>query len=149
MAPRLARNVALLFVSCGYVGYSPLVPGTMGSALACVLLFLFPAVCAHPAFPILLALAAIVVINRMELSDKDPRFVVIDEVAGMCVTMVGQPATGLAILKGFILFRLFDILKPFPIRRIETLPKGWGIVADDVAAGIYANVVLLILGRVW
>ena len=149
MAPRLARNIALFFVSCGYVGYSPLVPGTVGSAVACALLFLFPAVFAHPLFVILLALLAIVVINRMELSDKDPSFVVIDEVAGMCVTMVGQPATALALLKGFVLFRLFDILKPFPIRRIEQLPKGWGIVADDLAAGIYANIAVLILGRVW
>ena len=136
-------------MSCGYLGYSPLVPGTVGSAFGCALLFLFPAVFAHPVFVILLALLATFVINRMELPDKDPHFVVIDEVAGMCATMVGQPATGLALLKGFILFRLFDILKPFPIRRIEQLPKGWGIVADDVAAGIYANVALLILGRLW
>jgi phosphatidylglycerophosphatase A len=149
MAPRLAGNIARFFVSCAYLGYSPLVPGTVGSAFGCLLLLLFPAVCAHPAFVILLALLAIVVINRMELPDKDPHFVVIDEVAGMCATMVGQPMTGLALLKGFILFRLFDILKPFPIRRIERLPKGWGIVADDLAAGIYANIALLILERVW
>ena len=149
MPPRLARNIAHLFVSCGYLGHSPVVPGTVGSAFACVLLFLFQGVCTHPAFVIFLALIAIVVINRMELPDKDPSFVVIDEVAGMCATMVGQPATAIALLKGFILFRLFDILKPFPIRRIERLPKGWGIVADDLAAGVYANIALLILGRVW
>jgi phosphatidylglycerophosphatase A len=147
MAPKLAGKIARFFVSCAYLGYSPLVPGTVGSAFGCVLLFLFPTVLAHPVFVVLLALGAIVVINRMDLPDKDPRFVVIDEVAGMCATMVGQPITAIGLLKGFILFRLFDILKPFPIRRIERLPKGWGIVADDVAAGIYANVLLLILGR--
>jgi phosphatidylglycerophosphatase A len=51
------------------------------------------------------------------------------------------------LLKGFILFRIFDILKPFPIRRLEALPKGYGIVADDILAGIYANAALLLLGR--
>ncbi len=140
-------KLALFFVSCGYVGYSPVVPGTVGSALGCVLLYLFPGVLNHPAFVFFLALAAIVVINRMELPDKDPSYVVIDEVAGMCVTMVGQSITGMSLLKGFILFRLFDILKPFPIRRIERLPKGYGIVADDLAAGIYANIAMLLLGR--
>ena len=148
MAPRLTRNITLFFVSCGYVGYSPLAPGTVGSALGCALLYLFPAVLAHPAFVIALALAATFVINSMELPNKDPRFVVIDEVAGMCLTMIGQPVTALSLLKGFILFRLFDILKPFPVRRIERLPRGWGIVADDLAAGIYANVALLLVGRV-
>lgn len=149
MARRLARNIARFFLSCGYVGYVPLVPGTVASVIACVLLFFFPAVLAHPAFVIFLALLAIVVINRVELPSKDPQFVVIDEVAGMCAAMVGHPATALGLLKGFVLFRLFDILKPFPIRRIEKLPRGYGIVADDLAAGIYANIALVIVGRFW
>jgi phosphatidylglycerophosphatase A len=147
MAPKLARNVALFFVSCGYLGYSPLVPGTVGSALGCVLLYLLPAVLSRLAFVIALALAATFVLNSMELPNKDPQHVVVDEVAGMCLTMVGQPITAISLLAGFILFRLFDIVKPFPIRRIERLPKGWGIVADDLAAGIYANVALLLLWR--
>ena len=120
----------------------------MGSALGCVLLYLLPAVLSHLAFVIALALAATFVLNSMELPSKDPQHVVVDEVAGMCLTMVGQPITAISLLAGFILFRLFDIVKPFPIRRIERLPKGWGIVADDLAAGIYANVALLLLGRV-
>jgi phosphatidylglycerophosphatase A len=148
MAPRLARNAALFFVSFAYTGYSPVAPGTVGSALACVLLYLFPALLSHPAFVIALALAAAMVLNSMELPNKDPQHVVVDEAAGMCLTMIGQPVTAISLLAGFVLFRLFDILKPFPIRRIERLPKGWGIVADDLAAGIYASVALLIVRRI-
>ena len=148
MAPRLARNTALFFVSFAYTGYSPVAPGTVGSALACALLYLFPALLSHPAFVIALALAAALVLNGMELPNKDPQHVVVDEAAGMCLTMIGQPVTAISLLAGFVLFRLFDILKPFPIRRIERLPKGWGIVADDLAAGIYASVALLIVRRI-
>jgi phosphatidylglycerophosphatase A len=83
----------------------------------------------------------------MALPEKDPGYIVVDELAGICVTMVGQGLDVTNLLKGLILFRIFDILKPFPIRRLEALPKGYGIVADDMLAGIYANVALLLLGR--
>jgi phosphatidylglycerophosphatase A len=69
---------------------------------------------------------------------KDPQFVVIDEVAGQLITLLAVPLTWKSLLAGFILFRVFDILKPFPIRRLEQLPEGTGIVIDDVGAGLYA-----------
>ena len=69
---------------------------------------------------------------------KDPQFVVIDEVAGQLVALVAVPLAWKSFLAGFILFRAFDIVKPPPVRQLEALPEGTGIVLDDVAAGLYA-----------
>lgn len=81
-----------------------------------------------------------------ELGEKDCQKIVIDEIAGYLVTMAFIPFTGWAVAAGFVLFRLFDIWKPFPCRWIEkNLPRGWGVVGDDVMAGIYANLVLQVV----
>jgi phosphatidylglycerophosphatase A len=72
------------------------------------------------------------------LATKDPQFVVIDEVAGQLVTLIAVPLAWKSFLAGFILFRVFDILKPPPVRQLEALPEGTGIVLDDIAAGLYA-----------
>ena len=69
---------------------------------------------------------------------KDPQFVVIDEVAGQLITLVAVPVSWKSMLLGFILFRGFDIVKPPPLRQLEHLPEGIGIVLDDVGAGLYA-----------
>jgi phosphatidylglycerophosphatase A len=79
---------------------------------------------------------------------KDPQFVVIDEVAGQLVALIGVPLGWKSFLAGFILFRAFDILKPPPVRQLEALPEGAGIVLDDVAAGLYAVGVVHLLMRV-
>jgi phosphatidylglycerophosphatase A len=76
---------------------------------------------------------------------KDPQFVVIDESAGQLITLIGAPLAWKSFLAGFILFRVFDIVKPPPVRQLERLPEGTGIVVDDVAAGIYGLVVMQIL----
>ena len=76
---------------------------------------------------------------------KDPQFVVIDEVAGQLVTLIGVPLGWKTFLAGLILFRVYDILKPFPVRRLERLPEGTGIVVDDLGAGIYALLVMHLL----
>jgi phosphatidylglycerophosphatase A len=76
---------------------------------------------------------------------KDPQFVVIDEVAGQLVALIAVPLAWKTFLAGLILFRVFDILKPFPIRRLERLPEGTGIVVDDLVAGLYALVVMHLL----
>src|SRR5215472_17594461 len=76
---------------------------------------------------------------------KDPSFVVIDEVAGQLISLVAVPLTWKTFLAGFILFRVFDIIKPPPVRQLERLPEGTGIVLDDVAAGIYALAVMQLL----
>jgi phosphatidylglycerophosphatase A len=79
------------------------------------------------------------------VASKDPQFVVIDEVAGQLVTLVAVPLAWKTFLAGFILFRVFDMWKPFPIRRLERLPEGTGIVLDDLAAGVYALIVIHLL----
>ena len=76
---------------------------------------------------------------------EDPQFVVIDEVAGQLVTLIAVPLAWKTFLSGLILFRVFDILKPFPIRRLEHLPEGTGIVVDDLGAGLYALAVMHLL----
>ena len=76
---------------------------------------------------------------------KDPQFVVIDEVAGQLVTLIAVPLAWKSFLAGFILFRVFDMWKPFPIRRLERLPEGTGIVVDDLGAGIYALAIMHLL----
>jgi phosphatidylglycerophosphatase A len=76
---------------------------------------------------------------------KDPQFVVIDEVAGQWITLLLVVVSWKTLLAGFILFRGFDIVKPPPVRQLEKLPDGWGIVLDDVGAGIYALVVMQLL----
>jgi len=76
---------------------------------------------------------------------KDPQFVVIDEVAGQLVALIAVPLAWQTFLAGLILFRVFDILKPFPIRRLERLPEGFGIVLDDLAAGLYALAIMHLL----
>lgn len=84
----------------------------------------------------------------MILKTKDNQKIVIDEIAGMLVTMALVPVGWRTLLAGFILFRLFDIWKPFPIRLIQDkVPGGWGVVGDDVLAGVYANFILQILVR--
>lgn len=80
-----------------------------------------------------------------ESGRKDPGFVVIDEVAGQMIALIGVPVNWKYLLAGLILFRGFDIVKPFPLRRLEKLPAGTGIMMDDVGAGLYA----LLLLQLW
>jgi phosphatidylglycerophosphatase A len=89
----------------------------------------------------LIGIAPSTVVAR-ESGCKDPGFVVIDEVAGQMIALIGLPVDWKYLLAGFILFRSFDIVKPFPLRRLEKLPAGTGIMMDDVGAGLYALLLL-------
>jgi phosphatidylglycerophosphatase A len=124
-------------------------PGTWGS-VATVLLWFAYAKLLHPApqtlllallvaiaLTLLLGIPASTIVAR-ESGRHDPQFVVIDEVAGQAIALIGSHANWRHALIALVLFRLFDITKPFPIRRLEKLPAGWGIVLDDVGAGLYA-----------
>jgi phosphatidylglycerophosphatase A len=99
-------------------------------------------------FSIALGVPAATIAAR-ESGRKDPGFVVIDEVAGVWITLLGAVAhpDWKHILTALLLFRIFDIWKPFPVRQLEKLPEGWGIVFDDVAAGLYAWAVLALLNK--
>ena len=133
-------------VTCCYTGYLPLAPGTWASVLACVLLYFVPSF-NHPAVIALLAILAFFAIERVRGEETDPCYVVIDEVIGMLVATVGHNLTAWNIVKAFMLFRAFDILKPYPIRKVERLPGADGVMADDVLAGVFASGALFIWGR--
>ena len=133
-------------------------PGTWGS-VAAVLLWGIAAWWLHLSTAgLLLALAMGIALTLVfgipaatfverESGQHDPGFVVIDEVAGQLLTLALAPLTWKVLAAGFILFRAFDILKPWPIRRLEKLPEGTGIVMDDLGAGVYASLVLQLLLR--
>jgi phosphatidylglycerophosphatase A len=149
-APRWATLVATFFG----VGYLRPGPGTWGSATMVLLWWLVARWIAHswqPWAAALLALTAVLVgipaatqVARAS-SRKDPQFVVIDEVAGQLITLIAAPTTWQSLLLGFILFRAFDIVKPPPVRQLERLPEGVGIVVDDVGAGLYGLAVMQVV----
>ena len=133
-------------------GLSPLAPGTAGTLVG------IPVYMVFSRFPwplyllsvIAFSLFAVYVSQEAEriYNEKDPPRIVIDEIAGFQVTMFLVAPTVWHILLGFIIFRVFDIIKPFPIRLCErSLPGGYGVVGDDIVAGIYGNVILLLLIR--
>jgi phosphatidylglycerophosphatase A len=149
-APLWATLVATFFG----IGYLRPGPGTWGSAATVLLWWLV----AHRIVPgwqpwaaALLALTAVLAgipaataVARAS-GRKDPQFVVIDEVAGQLVTLIAAPIAWQSLLLGFILFRAFDIVKPPPVRRLERLPEGVGIVVDDVGAGLYGLAVMQVV----
>jgi len=135
-----------------YLGYSPVAPGTVGTLGAVILYYVISGF--SNLFYLFFIIALIIFsvwvseIARIRLGDSDPNSIVIDEVCGFLVTMILIPPNMINIAMGFLLFRFFDILKPPPIRMSEKLSGGLGIVADDVLAGIYANILLQIFVRV-
>ena len=145
------REKSVLFLATGfYVGNIPPAPGTLGSLIGLALCFLLAGIQLPPA--IILAVLfigfAVWIAHAAEktLKKKDPGCIVIDEVAGMVVTLIGLPFNLTTAVIGFIIFRILDILKPFPIRTLDKrLAGGIGIVADDVVAGIFANIILRLL----
>jgi len=129
-------------------------PGTWGSLAAMLLWWLLAShVPASLHVPVILALIVAstaigipaATLEARGCGKKDPSHVVIDEVAGQLVTLIACPILWKPLLAGFILFRAFDIVKPPPIRRLEKLPEGMGIVVDDLGAGVYGLIVLQLL----
>lgn len=146
----LARILATFFG----IGLAPLAPGTAASAATAVLDVLFVHGLARPLYALLVVavfFAGVLVSTAYarELGRPDPGRIVIDEVCGQLIACAFLPGTWLAAGLAFALFRFFDIVKPWPIRRLEKLPEGWGIMADDVAAGLAAaltaRLVLLVI----
>jgi phosphatidylglycerophosphatase A len=131
------------------VGYAPVAPGTAGSLLTAVVLALVPFSRAGLiVFFVAVTLTGLWAAGRAErtLGRKDPGPIVIDEVAGMTLTVLAVPITPATLAAGFLLFRLFDIVKPPPARAIQRWPGGPGVMADDLVAGLYALATLM-LGR--
>lgn len=142
----------LFFATGFYSGYSPFAPGTAGSLVG-ILIYMIPGV--EKFFiliPISILFFIIGVITSSHLERKlgdDPSIVVIDEIVGMWVSLFFLPKQLAVYIGAFLLFRFFDIVKPPPARRAERLKGGWGIMLDDVFAGVYANIVLQVILLFW
>jgi len=129
------------------LGFAPIAPGTVAS-FGVILLYRFClSSLSWPAFwGIFLFLFTSGVITSSlysrELGQEDPRRIVIDEAAGQWLVLFQLSPDWWLLIAAFLLFRLFDILKPFPIKKLEIFPSGWGIMLDDILAGLYAGIVL-------
>ena len=142
-------NELIKFIATGaYSGYSPVAPGTAGSAVG-ILIYLLAFSLQLSAFSYLLLTISIVLIGiwvsgkaEYIFKRKDSQKIVIDEIAGMLISLFMLPHGFWMVLSGFIIFRIIDISKPFYI--LERLPKGFGVMMDDVAAGIATNLILRI-----
>ncbi len=147
--------IAHVIATWFFVGYFPAGPGTAGSIAAIILAWLIERITGLPGaafgfFGALLALPGVWSAGEVakQRENKDPQIVVVDEVIGQWVTLAGAAAFNWkSWLLALVLFRIFDMTKPFPIRRLEKLPGGIGIVADDVLAGMYAAVLLFAAGQ--
>jgi phosphatidylglycerophosphatase A len=127
-------------------GFSPIAPATAASFVVAILWWAYAPVRLPVQIGLLVVVTALAVPAASALARRhgpDPKLVVCDEVAGMLVTFLAVPVVGLrACLAGFFWFRVFDVIKPPPVRQLERLPAGWGIVADDLLAGVYAQIAL-------
>ncbi|HOG10926.1 MAG TPA: phosphatidylglycerophosphatase A, partial [Smithella sp.] len=140
----------ITFLATGFgSGLAPFAPGTAGTLvgiLICLPLIPLPWILRLLLVLALLALSFYVSDQAEKIyKRKDDQRIVIDEIIGFQITMLPVEINVLSICAGFVLFRIFDIWKPFPVRNMQGFPGGWGIVADDVAAGIYAGMVLWLL----
>lgn len=132
----------------GYIGKGA---GTVSAAVVCLLWYYLQAGSELPSFfsiwiTLIITMLGIWAAGIVETQwGKDHNRVVIDEIAGMCITLLMVPVSLKYVVAGFILFRFFDIAKPLFIRNLEALPGGWGVMADDVLAGVYSNLILQVL----
>jgi phosphatidylglycerophosphatase A len=141
------RRLGLFVATCGYLGYVPLAPGTFGSAFG---LLVFVAVRSTGSVAVelatIVALFAIGVWSGTEAEHHfggvDPGPVVLDEVVGMLITLALLPVNTAGAIVGFLVFRVLDVIKPWPSGRFEKLPGGLGVMADDGMAAVYGNLMM-------
>lgn len=141
------NRLALFLATCGYIGYVPVAPGTFGSAVGLVL---FWAVRASGSATLEMAVIGVLLalgiwsgtVAERHFGAEDPGPVVLDEVTGMLITLAFVPVNVAGALVGFLVFRILDVLKPWPAARFEGLPGGLGVMADDGMAALYGNLVV-------
>lgn len=155
---RCGTGVATWLATVGGAGYFPVAPGTIGAAAGVLLVWLIERTSLARAWlPAVIGAATVAIFaigvwsaGRAEefFGRTDPGHVVIDEVAGQMIALVALPqASWKSLVAAFLVFRFFDVVKPFPARRAEHLRGGWGIMVDDVVAGAYSLAVLMLAGR--
>ena len=141
----MIARLGLAIATVGGIGYAPVAPGTFGSAAGLIVWWLLPA---SPLVQGIAILAIFVAgswggnIAERHFGRTDPGQVVIDEVMGMLITLWLNPVGWIGALAGFVLFRIFDVIKPYPANRLEQLHGGIGVMADDAMAAVYANLAL-------
>lgn len=141
------RRLGVFIATCAHVGYAPVAPGTFGSAVGLVVYYLLRRQASTAVE--LGAIALILVVGLWSATEAehhfggiDPGPVVIDEVIGMLITLALHPVNVAGAIVGFFIFRVLDVVKPWPARRLELLPGGFGVVLDDVMAGVYGNLLM-------
>ncbi|MFH1288905.1 MAG: phosphatidylglycerophosphatase A [bacterium] len=145
------ENLVKIFASL-FVGYSPVAPGTFGTLIGIpfYLIFSLKGYKVYIIFTLLFLILGIKISSIAErlFNEHDSQKIIIDEIAGFLITMLFIPLKIKFIILGFIFFRIMDIWKPVPIYNLQKLPGGFGIMADDIMAGIYSNIILQILVRI-
>lgn len=141
---KLLSKLASTFFGLGFI---PFAPGTLTSIVIVLLYKYYLYRLSWPVYALILLLLFFIGVYASTkyssaLNKKDPRKIVIDEALGQLLVLFRMSDAWFPILSCFVLFRIFDIAKPFPIRRIEKLPAGWGIMLDDVVAAVYAGVIV-------
>jgi phosphatidylglycerophosphatase A len=129
------------------LGYFPVAPGTITSLVVVLAYKFYLYQLNWPLYLLILFLLFLVGVYTStkfsaESNKKDPRKIVIDEACGQLLVLFRMPEAWFPVLASFVLFRVFDIVKPYPIKKVESLPAGWGIMTDDVVAAIYAGVIV-------
>lgn len=147
------KKLAVLVSTVGPVGYCPVASGTAGTIAALPIAYLFCMLSWWWQVLILLILFVVLSVfadySERHFNSKDPREVVSDEVLGYLVSVFYLSPTAFNLVTTFILFRIYDIVKPYPIRYADrNIPGGWGIVADDVIAGLFTRLTILIIGLI-
>jgi phosphatidylglycerophosphatase A len=143
-------RVGLFVATCGYLGYVPVAPGTFGSAAGLVV---FAAIRWSGSTALELAVIVLLLavgvwsasVAEKHFGGVDPAPVILDEVAGMLITLALIPVSVTGAIVGFLVFRLFDVIKPWPANRLEALHGGLGIMADDAMAALYGNITMRLL----
>ena len=152
------EKIADFLASGFYVGKVPFAPGTIGTLVAIPIMLIYWPKGVGVQFLITTAIfligfwAATVIVGDTTGKDKseiDPDFIVIDEIAGYMVAMIGIELTPIHLLIAFVLFRIYDIFKPPPIKWFEKLPSGLGIMADDIIAGIYVLIIMHLIIKIF
>lgn len=145
------NHVATCYATFFYTGFFPFAPATFATLVFLLVYAFVPGgdwLATWTIFlpTLILSIPASSAVEKTR--GKDPHCVVIDEIVGIQIALMGATPTLAGVAAAFVLFRIFDVWKPYPINRLQDLPRGWGIVADDAVAGIYTRLVLMLAGLV-
>ncbi len=147
------KNISVYFSTLFGIGYFPKIPGTIGTLFAAIVFFALPDNWLSgnglfyflPIFLIFIFLSILLTSQAEKKLGKDDPKIILDEFVGYFIAMILLPKTMVFMFSAFVIFRIFDILKPEPVNVLQKLPQGWGIVLDDVMAGIYTNIILQVV----